>query len=230
VFIHAIDTKKRAVIYFGIEGNRMIRRDGTWAWRNNNPGNIIKGRKARSLGSIGAAGGFAVFPDYETGRNALHQVLTTSYPTTTLFTLIKYYAPPKENDVKRYRKMLEDFTGLSLKRIVNSLNVPELESLKDAIQRIEGWESGQEEILGPAKKIIDVKRNKTRKIVGYLVEDLGMLSTAATVNGILNGDIDGVVADRGRKTYVRTRPDPILENNLESKGLYQTLRTKPRKL
>jgi hypothetical protein len=228
VYIRAIGTKKRAVIYFDVEGNRMIRRDGTWAWRNNNPGNIIKGRKARSLGSIGAAGGFAVFPDYEAGRNALHQVPTTSYPTTTLFTLIKHYAPPKENDVKRYPKMLADFAGLSLKRIVNSLSAPELERLKDAIQRIEGWDSGREEILGPAKEIIDVKRNKARKIVGYLVEDLGMLSPAATVNGILSGEIDVVVADRGGKTYVRTRPDPVLENNLESKGLYKTQRRKPR--
>lgn len=67
--------------------------------------------------------------------------------------------------------------GLSLKRIVQNLNKEELERLKDGIQRIEGWREGEESILGPAKKIIDVKRNKSRKIVGYLVEDLGVLVT-----------------------------------------------------
>ncbi len=62
-FVRAIEGKKNSVIYFSLGGDRMIRRKGTWAWRNNNPGNIIKGVKARKLGSIGAAGGFAVFPD-----------------------------------------------------------------------------------------------------------------------------------------------------------------------
>jgi hypothetical protein len=67
-FVRAIQGKKNSVIYFSAKGDRLICRNGTWAWRNNNPGNIIKGLKARKLGSIGTAGGFAVFPDYETGR------------------------------------------------------------------------------------------------------------------------------------------------------------------
>lgn len=114
--------------------------------------------------------------------------------------------------------MLKSFSGLSLQRKVGNLNAEELNQLMEAIQRIEGFRRGQEEVLGPAKKIIDLKRNEKQKITGYIVEDLGVLSPVETVKGIISGEIDGVVADRGGRTYVRTRPDPIFENNLETKG------------
>ena len=196
----------------------MIRRNGTWAWRNNNPGNIVSGGKARSFGSIGRTGGFAVFPDLRTGRNALKKVLQTSYPTTTLFRLVAFYAPKKENDVKRYRKLLKDFTGIDLQRTVSDLSSQELERLMDAIQRIEGFRHGEEEFLGPAKKIIDVERDKKQRIIAYLVEDLGWLSPSETIKGTLSLEIDGVVAEKGGRTYIRTRPDSIFPNNLEGKG------------
>ena len=218
MFIRAIEGKGRSVIYIDLDGNRMIRRGGTWAWRNNNPGNIVSGKKARTLGSIGSAGGFAIFPDLKIGRNALKRVLQTSYPNTTLFRLVGYYAPQKENDVKRYRKLLRDFTGFDLKRTVSDLSSQELERLMDAIQRIEGFRHGEEEFLGPAKKIIDVERDKKQRIIGYLVEDLGWLPPVETIKGILSGEIDGVVAEKGGRTYVRTRPDSIFPNNLEGKG------------
>jgi hypothetical protein len=120
--------------------------------------------------------------------------------------------------VKRYRRLLSEFTGLSLKRTVEDLTAKELERLIDGIERIEGWREGEEKGLGPAKKIIDVKRDSKRRITGYVVEDLGLLSPTATVKGILEGEIDAVVADCGGRTYVRTRPDHLLENNLDRKG------------
>jgi hypothetical protein len=187
-------------------------------WRNNNPGNIIKGVKARKLGSIGAAGGFAVFPDYETGREALKAVLLTSYPQTTLYRLVSFYAPNSENNVPRYRKMLHDFTGLSLRRKVGELSANELILVMEAIERIEGTRKGNESNLGPAKKIIDVRRDSKNRITGYEIDELGFLSPLETVNGILSGEIDGVVVERGGRTYVRTRPDQIFNNNLEEKG------------
>lgn len=119
MFTWATEGRGRSVVYVDPDGNRMIRRGDTWVWRNNNPGNIKSGSKARTLGSIGRAGGFAVFPDLMTGRKALKGVLQTSYPNTTLFRLVGYYAPKGENDPKRYRKLLHDFTGLDLKRTVS---------------------------------------------------------------------------------------------------------------
>ena len=221
MFVRAVEGKKSSVIYIAEDGSRMIRRGGKWTWRNNNPGNLAKGRKSRALGSIGSAGGFAIFPDYQTGRKALRSVLQTTYYHWTLFRLVEKYAPKNDNnDVANYRRLLRKFTGLDLKkRTIRSLNAKELESLMNAIERIEGGAApGQEEHLGPAKKIIDVRRNKKGKIISYVVEDLGILSPAETVKGIIDGEIDGVVADRGGKAYVRTRPDSILQNNISTMG------------
>ena len=52
----------------------------------------------------------------------------------------------------------------------------------------------------------------------YMVEDLGWLTPIATVKGILSGEIDGVVAEKAGRTYVRTRPDSFWSNNLDNKG------------
>lgn len=60
----------------------------------------------------------------------------------------------------------------------------------DAIKRIEGTPKGDESILGPAKKIIDVRRDSKKRITGYIVEELGLLSAVETVKGILSGEID----------------------------------------
>ena len=122
------------------------------------------------------------------------------------------------NDVKRYRRQLKEFTGFDQNRVVRDLSTKEIEILLDAIQRIEGYKVGKEIELGPPKPILDVKRDKKNQPVGYLVEDRGWLSPTETVKGILDGEIDGVVAHRAGKTYVKTRPDGSLPNNIDVKG------------
>src|SRR5579872_6910539 len=91
-FIRATEGKeKNSVEYFDEDGNKLIRywkrypdeppdMVSTRSWRNNNPGNLKYTPFARDNGAIGAAGQppnakptdlkFAVFPDYETGKNA----------------------------------------------------------------------------------------------------------------------------------------------------------------
>jgi hypothetical protein len=65
------------IVYFRADGSSAIYLGGLRNWRNNNPGNIGygDGKLVKKLGAIGKAGGFAVFPDYETGRKAIFGVL-----------------------------------------------------------------------------------------------------------------------------------------------------------
>lgn len=219
MFVRAVEGKNRSVIYISENGERLIRSGGTPAWRNNNPGNMKKGPNSRSLGSIGVAGGFAVFPSYKSGRDADRTLLLTSYLRTSLYNMPKRYSPKGDNNnVERYRRQLQKFTGFDLKRTIRDLSAKEIEILLDAIQRIEGFEPGQEVVLGPPKQIVDIKRDKKGKILNYLIEDLGWLTPARTVKGILEGEIDGVVVQRSGKSHVRTRPDNWMDNNIETKG------------
>ena len=65
------------VHYFDEKGNLTIRGGGSRAWRCNNPGNLLSssystGRKRRSIGTAGDKNNrYAVYPDYETGHEAL---------------------------------------------------------------------------------------------------------------------------------------------------------------
>src|SRR3974390_1733529 len=68
---------KFTVHYFDEKGNLTIRSGGSRAWRCNNPGNLLtspysRGKNRRSIGQAGdGRNGYAVYPDYETGHEAL---------------------------------------------------------------------------------------------------------------------------------------------------------------
>src|SRR3569832_1835267 len=89
---------KFTVHYFDEKGNMMNRSGGSRAWRCNNPGNLLASPYSRSKNrrSIGQAGDgkneYAVYPDYETGREALVVMLKGKiYSPLTLRAAIKRY-------------------------------------------------------------------------------------------------------------------------------------------
>lgn len=95
MFIRAEKGKGLSVIYHRNDGTKLIKTGGTPAWRNNNPGNIRFYRFAKENGSIGNASGFAIFPDYDTGRRALARLLRgEKYQSLSIFDAVATYAPP----------------------------------------------------------------------------------------------------------------------------------------
>jgi hypothetical protein len=112
-FIKATPGPKNSVIYETDDGRKFCFSKGNWTWRNNNPGNLVPGDVSKRNGAIGKAGGFAVFPDYETGHGALIDLLkNTPYRDRDLKKLIEKYAPPKENKTARYLRFLRKETGV----------------------------------------------------------------------------------------------------------------------
>lgn len=131
------------VIVVDADGNRYKRSGGTRAWRNNNPGNIRPGKFSRSAGAIGSAGGFAVFPDEQTGMQAISKLLQTdSYINLTVAGAIARWAPPTENNTAGYQRRVAQLTGLSIKRKISELSADELKRVANAIRTIEGWTPG----------------------------------------------------------------------------------------
>ena len=131
---------------------------------------------------------------------------------------MRTYAPPDDaNDVANYRKLLKQFTKLDLDRKLKSLNSEEFQRVLDAIQRIEGWTPGEEEVIEPAK-ILAVRRNKKGVITSYQVQGHGWLSKSELITLIESGGgVDAVVVrSAGRKPFIRMRPDSTRLNNLNS--------------
>lgn len=134
----------RDVVYTTADGRRVRRTGGTRAWRNLNPGNIRYSEFSRNAGAIGQAGGFAVFPDEETGTRAISSLLRgKSYNNLTIARAITRYAPPSENNTAAYHRRIQQITGLNINRRISNLSDGELSRVVDAIRAIEGWEAGR---------------------------------------------------------------------------------------
>lgn len=214
-FVKAKYMGNKTVRYETENGELIDYKGGTWTWRNNNPDNIIKSPFANSEGSIGDAGGFAVFPSYEIGENALRVLLKTKkYQERDLGELVKAYAPKEDgNDPDNYKKLVKQFTGLDSDKKLKELNSEELEKVIKAIIRVEGNVVG-EIIPLKLKKIIQVSEEKGA-IISYLIEEYGWVDRAKAVIFAREGVIDAVIVEGKNGEFLRSRPDETTTNNLK---------------
>ena len=158
--------KPYTVQYFDEKGNMTIRSDGTKAWRNNNPGNMkYRGGFATRHGAIGTAGGMAVFPIEAIGRKALIDLLKSSnYNDLKITDLPEKY---DKDNAREYRRMLLSISKLDPNKRIKDLSGKEFDQLREAIERIEGWEVGQEDFI--EKWYISGVHKKRGIITEYLV-------------------------------------------------------------
>lgn len=218
-FVKAEEISRNRVRYSDLSGRTFIYSKGTWAWRNNNPGNIRKPKQENMpTGVIGLAGGFLVFSTYEAGFTALQTLLKKDYyQNLTIFGTVAQYAPSEDkNDVNNYRKILKQVTKLDLKTKIKDLTDEQFLLLCQAIQRVEGFKVGEiiEEIS--KKKILDVKKNKQNLIIQYLIEGYGWLRKAEAINLVEKDIVDAVIVKRqSGYIFLRSRPDTTKTNNLD---------------
>jgi hypothetical protein len=166
-------SKSYTVQYFDEKGNITIRSDGTKAWRNNNPGNMrYKGGFAIRHGAIGEAGKMAVFPTETSGRKALIDLLkSTNYNNLKITELPEKY---DKDNAQEYRRMLLSISKLDPNKRIKDLDTNEFDRLREAIERIEGWEIGKEDFI--EKWYISGVHKKHGVIVEYLVDKGGKSS------------------------------------------------------
>lgn len=153
VFVAARATAPLQRVYVDSLGREFLRSGGSRSWRNNNPGNIRRGDFARNAGAIGDDGAFAIFPDVETGFQAIVGLLRSrNYVERTLREAIFRYAPPAENDATSYVDFVTARTGLAPDRPLADMRVAEIRKVATAIQAMEGWASGDEHAHLPASR------------------------------------------------------------------------------
>ena len=87
-----------------------------------------------------------MFPDEETGRNALISMLrdVPDFSDGTLNEAIATYAPEEDgNPTKTYQAFAQKETGLSGDKILNTFTPEELAALAGTIVKFEGWKEGE---------------------------------------------------------------------------------------
>ena len=213
-FIKAVPEPKNSVIYEREDGRKFCYSKGDPAWRTNNPGNLVPGAISKRNGAIGKYGKFAVFPDYETGHQALLDCLRSTYGEKNIEQLIKDYAPKYENKTDKYLRFLRKKTGVKDKKKVKDFTPDEFEKLWKAIELMEGAHKGEILECTEKNKIMGVRRNKKGTIIAYLIETLGWVSKPKGIELTRQG----ISHSRSGSLYLRTRPDKSVSNNLEAMG------------
>jgi len=124
------------------DGTLEVRRGGTLAWRNNNPGNL---RSAPTeIGHNDSLNGrFSIFDSADAGNQAQEDLIFGPvYDGLTISEVIYKYAPPTENDTEAYITDIQTRTGIDRTTLINSLNDQQRNSFMDAIRVHENLTSG----------------------------------------------------------------------------------------
>ena len=138
-----VEIEPNAIIYVSKDGAKIKRSGGSVAWRNNNPGNIIKSSFARAHGAIGETERWAVFPDEETGLKAMVSLLRTNkYNKLTIYEAVNKWCPGTSD---KYPNFVAKTSGLPVNSVLQNLNDDDLYKIVRAMQTFEGWIPGKEE-------------------------------------------------------------------------------------
>lgn len=129
----------------------VVRREGAWNWRNNNPGNMTYNEYTKSLGALPmppgadpAAARYAIFPTYEAGRAAKAALLFSgkNYKDLLLSEAIARWAPPNENDTKRYQQTVIAAAGGQDVRM-SQLSSQQQQAVLSTMEKVEGYKKGK---------------------------------------------------------------------------------------
>lgn len=126
--------------------------------RNNNPGNIEYGPFARAMGATGSDGRFAIFPDLQTGTNALSQLMR-SYQRrgfNTIDKIVGRYAPAHENNTSAYGNFLSNQLGVGRDQPLGA----------DSLNKLVGGISLYESRFNPLEQGVVIHQSNTTTIQG----------------------------------------------------------------
>jgi hypothetical protein len=203
LFIKAEPGSHNSVIYTDNTGKYFRFSEGTWAWRNHNPGNVTPGKVSKRHGQIGTAGGFAVFPDRESGHASLIDSLTTTFYNQSIEEMAEDYAPRKENNTDAYIKYLRKKTGVTDGRKIKDFTPEEFQKLWQAIEQMEGYKEGKVIEVYP---ITHVLLDKMHVISSYYIGALGWITKANCIEFSKQGKVDAdICISKLNNTYLRAR-------------------------
>ncbi|GAA0906613.1 hypothetical protein GCM10009552_13800 [Rothia nasimurium] len=173
-----VATQGMTRVYEMDDGTWTTAREGTVAWRNNNPGNLkfeFHGSADKSVQSKRGKDealddaqrrykgvvdldqwGNAVFESYEAGRQAQKKLVTDSHGDHTVEELVKGYSKADYSGKTHHTNQVAtiyataDAEGFDLRgKIVRDMTIDEKNALLDGIARAEHWKAGTTQHTDP---------------------------------------------------------------------------------
>jgi len=187
------------------DGSIESREGGTISWRNNNPGNLRNGSIAKENGSIGEAGGFAVFPTLEAGEKARYNLLfkSNAYKNLNVRQAISKYAPPSENNTENYIRQVTTAIGVSDLTPIASLDENQKQAWLKASERVEGFTPGKVAIIKPGA-------TEQTEVATDAPTTGQQLNKASTINSDMKKESEG-------KSIVAVNNSTIVNNTVRPK-------------
>jgi LysM repeat protein len=167
MFIRATyDRENKTVRYFDKDGYETQYIGGSFAWRTNNPGNLIKPSSYVMQDAIGYAQRtssskslFVIFPNRNAGHQAHLNVVKRIYRDSTVAGMITKYAPPSENDTQTYIDQVTSKAKVSSKDIIGTLSDEKLGAVSAAMEQQEGNIPGVIKTLGKSVQVTLLDRS-----------------------------------------------------------------------
>ncbi len=210
-FIQAVGGMKVSVIYTDINERHFRFSGGTWAWRNHNPGNIWSGSISKKHNQIGKIHGFAIFPDDESGHEALLDALITTYGDSSIHEMIYSYAPPKDNPTKKYGKFLRKKTGVDDDTPIKEFTNIHFENLWQAIQQMEGYKTGKIVEVYRISRVQILEKNRFK----YCLNKDEWISESECIDLAIKGKVElEVCLSKLSNKFLRTPPNSLFQERL----------------
>jgi len=126
-----------------VEYDKYIKKNGTLAWRNNNPGNMRLSKPPHHYGALSRdSKKFLQFPTEKDGFDALLIYIKT-WKKATLKEFMYNYAPPSENSTDKYLNGVAADIKASIDTKMADLTDQQRYKLALAIKKREGWTVGK---------------------------------------------------------------------------------------
>jgi len=185
---------------------QVVTAKGDRNYRNNNVGNIEYGDFAKSNGAIGSDGRFAVFPDAETGAQAMHNLIFNagSYKNLPLSEAIARYAPKFENDTNGYARTVLQAVG-NQDKPMNRYSGQERNAIMQAMIKVEGQDNVKYSSNGGTG--ISVKTDKDLAASSTGNSKSGKTAVANTVqdfNVNIDKGVDNALKDAEKKYGIKS--------------------------
>lgn len=121
----------------------MRNHPGSYAWLNNNPGNITGVPGGPDYGQFPGKfnwHNFLIFPTQQAGFDAIAQFLRgPTYVKLSIADALKRYAPASDgNDPARYAQDVADALGIDVSTAISDLDDDQMTVMQDKIAEIEG--------------------------------------------------------------------------------------------
>lgn len=223
-FIKAEQGLHHSVIYTTDDGKYIRYFGGTWAWRNNNPGNVRPGDISKTHHQIGIVGGFAVFPDYDTGEEALIALLKRPiWQNRSIDQLVDKYAPPEDGNKynAEYKAALHRATGVMDDTKIKYFTPKQFDALWHAIIKQEGYYNenpadGHPREIVEVYKITCTQNDKKGIISKYCVNTIGWITKDECIKLVKQGIIEAeICTSKSGNLYLRTNGYSNFQKNFD---------------